>query len=168
MKATGTWLATAVAAGVWLAGWHLKTARLPEARVLQPLVAAPAVPVTKPAPNTAPTKFVCYFPESCYRLAEPVADPLIRRHQELEGRVFVEFIVDSLLNKHDFRIACARLTWKKTGRKYAADCQHLTTTQQRALLLLVTPLVQPLRFAPYRPDRRGCGPERWAMPVTFR
>ncbi|WP_126546725.1 hypothetical protein [Hymenobacter amundsenii] len=90
------------------------------------------------------------------------------QHQELAGRVFVYFMVDSLLNKHDFRIACARLTWKSTGRQYAADCQHLTPTQQRTLLALVTPLIQPLRFAHYRLNRKGCGQERWTMPVTFR
>ncbi len=159
MKAAGTWLAAA--------GCVLAIRCAPETEQSAKLsIQPPATAAT--AADTVSAKFSCYFPESCYRLAAPVPAPPTMRHRELAGRVFVDFIVDSLLQKRAFRIACARLSWKKTGRQYAADCQHLTTTQQRALLLLVTPLMQPLRFASYRPDRRGCGQERWTMPVTFR
>ncbi|NVO32777.1 hypothetical protein [Hymenobacter lapidiphilus] len=80
----------------------------------------------------------------------------------------MEFVVDSLLNKKEFTIACARLTWRKTGKKYALDCQQLSAAQRQELLALVVPLLQSLRFVPDRADRRGCGQERWAMPVTFR
>ena len=121
---------------------------------------------TKAAAETEGS-FRCYLPPNCYKPANPAQLPLSTIHARLEGKVFVKFIVDSTLTIRDMTIACARLKWKRTGRSYAPDCQHLTPAQQQELGKLAFPLVRRVKMvANAAAPRSRCQSEMLAVPVT--
>lgn len=112
---------------------------------------------------------ICYFPPTCYRPADPTQLPLSAKHSKLEGRVFVQFIVDSTLAIHHMTVMCTRLRWKQTGKSYAADCQGLTSLQRREVEKLTFYLVRQVKMMrdPSAPRSR-CRSEMWTVPVVFR
>lgn len=113
--------------------------------------------------------FSCYFPPNCFTPATPAQLPLSSTHARLAGRVFVKFTVDSTLTFRDMTVVCARLKWKRTGKPYAPDCQHLTATQRQELSKLTFGPVRQLKMVPNpAASRRQCPSETWTVPVTVR
>ncbi|RSK48804.1 hypothetical protein [Hymenobacter rigui] len=117
----------------------------------------------------AEVPLICYFPPNCFKPANPGQLPLSITHARLVGKVFVKFTVDSTLTFRGMTVACARLKWKRTGKPYAPDCQHLTATQRRELSKLTFSLVRQLKMVPDpAASRSQCPSEMWTVPVTVR